>query len=91
MFFLFIDCDREAINNGTYSVSKLLSDPKKLLTKNRIHFTYVSASTFLFFTVLFYIIYGWDFLYEALLYHFVRKDNRHNHSVYFYMIYQTYD
>ena len=58
-----------------------------MFTRNRIVFTLVSASTFLFLTGLFYIIYGYEFLYEGYLYHLVRKDNRHNFSVYFYMIY----
>ena len=63
----------------------------KFFTPNRLKFTLISASTFLFFTILFYVIYGWEFLYEGYLYHLVRKDNRHNYSVYFYLIYQTYD
>ena len=37
------------------------------------------------------MVYGYEFIYEAYLYHFIRKDNRHNYSVYFYMIYQMYD
>jgi phosphatidylinositol glycan class M len=40
---------------------------------------------------MFYVIYGYEFLYEAYLYHFVRKDHRHNNSVYFYLIYQLFD
>jgi GPI mannosyltransferase 1 subunit M len=51
----------------------------------------VSAGTFIGLTYLFYVIYGYEFLYEAYLYHFVRKDHRHNNSVYWYMIYQLFD
>jgi len=54
-------------------------------------FTAVSASTFLALTGLFYLIYGYEFIYEGYLYHLIRKDNRHNYSVYFYMIYQMFD
>ena len=54
-------------------------------------FTFVSAGTFLALTYFFYVLYGYEFLWEAYLYHLVRKDNRHNVSVYWYMIYQLYD
>ena len=91
VFFLFIDCDKKAILEGRQSLWKTISEPSKLFTWNRMVFTFVSAATFIGFTGLFYFIYGYEFLYEAYLYHFIRKDNRHNYSVYFYMIYQTYD
>ncbi|EDV37047.1 uncharacterized protein Dana_GF11630 [Drosophila ananassae] len=35
----------------------------------------------------FYLMYGWEYIYEAYLYHFVRKDPRHNFSVQFLMQY----
>jgi len=60
-------------------------------TKDRLLFTVVSASTFIGLTGFFYLIYGYEFLYEGYLYHFVRKDHRHNNSVYFYLIYQLFE
>ncbi|KAF3963323.1 hypothetical protein CMV_012276 [Castanea mollissima] len=39
------------------------------LTKERILFGFVSGAVFLFCTALFFCLYGWDFLHEALLYH----------------------
>ncbi|XP_055855407.1 GPI mannosyltransferase 1 [Episyrphus balteatus] len=38
-------------------------------------------------TGFFYHLYGWNYIYEAYLYHFVRKDARHNFSLYFLMQY----
>jgi phosphatidylinositol glycan class M len=64
---------------------------KRLFTKNRLVFTFVSASTFIGLTYYFYTVYGYEFLYEGYLYHLVRKDNRHNYSVYWYLIYHLYD
>ena len=54
-------------------------------------FITVSASTFFFFLVVFYVCIGYKFLYEYLLYHIVRKDHRHNYSMFYYLIYLTYD
>lgn len=54
-------------------------------------FTLVSASTFMGLNLIMYMLYGQEYLDEAWLYHFIRKDNRHNYSVYFYLIYQLFD
>ena len=60
-------------------------------TRNRIRFTLVSASVFLFLTTFFYYLYGYECLYESLLYHLLRKDHRHNFSLFFYFIYLNYE
>jgi phosphatidylinositol glycan class M len=52
-----------------------------------IHFGIVSGSVCLGLVGLFYIKDGYRFLYEAYLYHFVRKDHRHNFSLFYYPIY----
>ena len=54
-------------------------------------FIIVSASIFFFFLIVFYLMIGYKFLYEYLLYHIVRKDHRHNYSMFYYLIYLTYD
>ncbi|KAH8305976.1 hypothetical protein KR018_007798, partial [Drosophila ironensis] len=38
-------------------------------------------------TYAFYTLYGWEYIYEAYLYHFVRKDPRHNFSLQFLLQY----
>ncbi|CAD7011345.1 GPI mannosyltransferase 1 [Ceratitis capitata] len=38
-------------------------------------------------TGFFYRLYGWQYIYEAYLYHFVRRDVRHNFSLYFLLQY----
>ena len=84
-FYFFIDMDRSLISKG--QTIKAIFTKNGFFTRDRIVFTLISASTFIFLTYFFYYIYGYEFLYEAYLYHFVRKDHRHNNSVYFYMIY----
>ena len=59
----------------------------RLLSGQLIKFGLLSAFVFFFLTGLMYHIYGYECLYESLLYHLVRKDHRHNFSLYFYSIY----
>jgi phosphatidylinositol glycan class M len=60
-------------------------------TKKRLIFTAATVITFVGLTAGFYPFYGWEYLYESYLYHFIRKDHRHNNSVYWYLIYQLFD
>ena len=62
-----------------------------IANRDRIVFGAISGGLFLSLIGIFYHIYGYEFLYETYLYHFVRKDNRHNFSMYFYDLYLSYD
>ena len=90
VFYFYIDCDREAIAKGGNPYKAIISK-KGFFTWNRICFTVLTVTTFVGLTGFFYHLYGYEFLYESYLYHFVRKDHRHNNSVYWYLIYQLFD
>lgn len=62
-----------------------------IFSGTRILFGLMSGAVFLGFTGLFYYLYGWEYLHEALLYHLTRTDPRHNFSIYFYHIYLHYE
>lgn len=64
---------------------------KTIFARERIMFALVSGAVFLFCTALFFYLYRWEFLHEALLYHLTRTDPRHNFSIYFYHIYLQYE
>ena len=59
------------------------------VTPSRLKFAFISFATFLVTSSVCYLMYGWQYLHEALLYHVTRTDIRHNFSVYFYMLYLT--
>lgn len=87
VFYLFIDSHRYKKENKNWTILQKLSKSDSFFTKNRIYFTLISGGTFFFLTTSFYYLYGYEFLYEAYLYHLVRKDNRHNFSLYWLLIY----
>ena len=83
-------------NNKFYNMILKTFQPIKMVLRNLFKFTpwmfiFTSAGIFLFFLCIFYKILGYQFLYEYLLYHVVRKDHRHNYSMFYYLIYLTYD
>ena len=90
VFYFYIDCDHDLIASGGNPYRAIISK-KGFFTWNRVWFTIMTVGTFVGLTGLFYYIYGYEFLYESYLYHFVRKDHRHNNSVYWYLIYQLFD
>ncbi|GFN92329.1 GPI mannosyltransferase 1 [Plakobranchus ocellatus] len=67
-------------------------DVLKLVThllpnKERLIFMTVTSAVLGTLTLIFYWMYGWQFLFETYLYHIVRGDIRHNFSPYFYLLY----
>lgn len=57
------------------------------IKSSHVAFSSISALVFFSLTALFYLIHGKTFLNEALLYHLIRKDHRHNFSPYFLQFY----
>lgn len=55
--------------------------------RKQIYFIITVMKVLIFLTGIFYLLYDYKFLYESTLYHFVRKDTRHNFSLYFYLQY----
>lgn len=64
----------------------LFSD-RVTIKSSHMAFSLISASVFFALTAIFYLIHGKTFLNEALLYHLIRKDHRHNFSPYFLQFY----
>lgn len=73
-----------------------LAEKKYFINLQSIKFGIIAAFSFLFFTFLFYKIYGFECLFESLLYHLIRKDHRywsnerHNFSIQFMYIYLNF-
>ena len=85
--YLYIDSNFDLIKQGKKWEAFKLS----LFSINKLKFALISASVAIGLQYLFYKIYGYECLYESLLYHLERKDHRHNFSVYYHMIYQLFE
>ncbi|XP_075168704.1 phosphatidylinositol glycan anchor biosynthesis class M [Haematobia irritans] len=69
---------------------KTLKDFLRILLFPNMQQLLLVFGTLLSLTILtysFYKLYGWQYIYEGYLYHFIRKDIRHNFSLYFLMQY----
>ena len=55
--------------------------------KNQMKLVLSCVSLTVLLTLINYYFYGYKYLYESFLYHLMRKDTKHNFSVYFYMMY----
>ena len=80
--FFFIDREKP-FRRGNF----LLGIAEQFSRPRRIRYALITVATIGFLTWVLYKIYGWTFLYETYLYHVIRKDHRHNFSIYFYQMY----
>ncbi|XP_043253523.1 GPI mannosyltransferase 1 [Colletes gigas] len=55
--------------------------------KNQLKLVLSCVSLVILLTIVNYYFYGFEYLYNSLIYHVIRKDTKHNFSVYFYMLY----
>ncbi|KAJ3354993.1 hypothetical protein HDU83_004164 [Entophlyctis luteolus] len=65
-------------------------DSKSIMSffsRARLTFGIISASVFIILGMIFYSMYGHEFLEHTYLYHITRQDHRHNFSAYFYYLY----
>lgn len=56
---------------------------------NQLKLVFGCLLSFTTLTAFFFCLYGYEFLYETYIYHFLRHDSRHNFSLYFYLQYLT--
>ncbi|TRY69866.1 hypothetical protein DNTS_015328 [Danionella cerebrum] len=71
--------------------SSALQILNRFFSKDMLIFAVGSASVFLSLGLIFYYMYGEQFLNQWLLYHLSRKDIRHNFSPFFYLLYLSSD
>lgn len=55
--------------------------------RKQLTLAFTTIASLAMLTGVFYYLYGYQFVYESYLYHLMRKDTRHNFSLYFYMNY----
>lgn len=54
---------------------------------NQFKFIFTCVLSLTILTAVSYYFYGYKFIYESLIYHVIRKDTRHNFSIFFYPLY----
>ncbi|EDO06015.2 phosphatidylinositol glycan Mannosyltransferase (PIG-M) family protein [Babesia bovis T2Bo] len=91
-FVLYFSLGDMNISKGKCSLlTKIWNVISSFVNHNLFVFGTVSISVLLLCTIVSYYCFGDDFLYESLLYHYVRKDHRHNFSIFFNLMYHLVD
>lgn len=81
-YYMYLSDDRSQIN-GISSIFKCIFRPNR----KQVLLVVSVMKVLIFTTGIFYLLYNYQFLYESIIYHLVRKDTRHNFSLYFYLQY----
>lgn len=81
-YFMYLS-DMKSQANGAPSLVRCFLKPNR----KQVLLVLSVLKVLIFTTGIFYMLYNYQFLYESILYHFVRKDTRHNFSLYFYLQY----
>lgn len=81
-YYMYLSDDRTQIN-GIPSIVKCILRPNR----KQVLLVVSVMKVLIFTTGIFYLLYNYQFLYESIIYHLVRKDTRHNFSLYFYLQY----
>lgn len=76
-YYLFLSDIASTKNNLLYAIFKF--------NRKQILLVFSTITTLISMTAFFYEKFGYEFIYESYLYHLIRKDTRHNFSLYFYM------
>lgn len=81
-YFMYLS-DMKGKLNSIQSIVKCFLRPNR----KQVLLVVSVLKVLIFTTGIFYLLYNYKFLYESIIYHFVRKDTRHNFSLYFYLQY----
>lgn len=84
-YFVQLGCNISGWKQRPIWKSFIQPNPQQLLL------VFSTITSLLGLTLYFYRQFGHEFIYEAYIYHLVRKDTRHNFSLYFYMNYLNVD
>lgn len=80
-YYLYLGDDQNKSKQSEKTVFNVIFQ----FNRKQLLLVFSTLCTLLVLTISFYQKFGYEFLYESYIYHLVRKDTRHNFSLYFYM------